>query len=172
MEFFAFLFIEGLSLAFFSLLAHYRDLLQEKRESYLREELINWRSILEKKLKDLLLKDTAYLYFLLGGFLAFLSSFMGGLYGRYYEDYFFNSSFLGILLFFLLPYLKEEAQIKEEATFLSSFIKYEAPFFLGFSITLFARIWSVYFYYHAISIWWVLLHGALLGFFILKKYPK
>lgn len=141
------------------LINYYRKLLSDGRREYPRDEIVQIPHFLWMEWSHLVKYDTttSYIGVGLGALLAFLLSYMGGLYGAHYESYFFHSAILPGLWFLGLPFLKEQYLDELKlTTFWQNLIANDTPFFFGFTVMMMAKSLMVYGMYHALSFLWIL----------------
>ncbi|MDH5718154.1 MAG: hypothetical protein OEZ22_11035 [Spirochaetia bacterium] len=176
MGFFIFLVFLCFVIAFVFVLNYYRRLFSDNRDEYKRKELIDYKDILIKEWNNLVIKDknTAYIIMGVSVFAALLFSVMGGLYGKYYESYIFNSALIPAGLFFVIPFLKDSNVAQSQnSDILNKILDHDLVLFFGFSCATAANLISIYIIYHALSFLWILLNFiliiVLLLFFFYKK---
>ncbi|MDH5719541.1 MAG: hypothetical protein OEZ13_02865 [Spirochaetia bacterium] len=179
MEFIVFLILFAVVSMLIIVINYYRRLFADKREEYRREELLNLKKYIEKEFIRLTEKDTigSYTAFGIAVFVALIFSYMGGLYGRHYESYSFNSVLMPALLFILIPLAKENLKNEIEGNdFISKLFNHDILMFFGFSAAVISQIMTVYIIYHAISILWVIINVfiilGLLLYYLYKSEDK
>ncbi|MCS6983632.1 MAG: hypothetical protein NZM25_00705 [Leptospiraceae bacterium] len=147
------------SVALVLLIHYYRRLFSDGRREYPREELLHIEKYLWKEWQNLVKEDTSasYLGIGIGAVLAFLFSYMGGLYGAHYESYFFHSAILPGLWFLGLPFLREQYfDDIQLSPFVKKLIYEDTPAFFGFTVMFMGKMLMVYGLYHALSFLWIL----------------
>ena len=151
---------------------YYRKLFAVPKDKFKKEEIIDFKAILTQEFKSLLGKDvpSSYTSLALGATVAFVVSHMGGLYGAYYESYFFNSLLVPAIAFLAIPYLRDNFYNKiEKLSFLKNIFFYDIPFLFGVAVTIMAQMVVVYGLYHALSFLWVLVNYISIGAMIIYR---
>ena len=153
---------------------YYRKLFAIPKDEFGRDEIVDFKAILKQEFTNMLGKDTtsSYVSLVSGTILAFVASHMGGLYGAYYESYFFNSLTVPGIVFLALPYIRDNFYGEiEKLPFLKNIFLYDIPFLFSISVTIMAQIVVAYGLYHALNFLWVLVNYISIGImFIYRIY--
>lgn len=161
------------TMALFAGVNYYLTLFSQGRSEYNREELINIREMIDAQLKQIFsLDDKTFSYLVFGAsiFIGFLFSYLGGLYSNHFESYFFHSAILPLLLFFLVPYFRDQLpELEEEGGVMQKVFQNEPVIFLGFSTSTAAQILAAYGLYHGISFLWAFLNYLVILVLMILK---
>jgi len=142
-------------------LNYFRKLVSSDRDTFKKDEIVNFKEILFFELKHVIFKEKnfqVYIVFFSGVFAAYIFCIMGGIYGAYYESIFFNSAILTVGLYYLIPVIKANNNLNIEDTILYSFLQFSDHLFLGFSFSTAIQIITAWGMYNAISFFWVLIN--------------
>jgi len=175
MEFVASIIALAFTAALILLLNYYRRLLNDGRREYPREELIHAHNFIITEWQRLISGDitTGYAGAAAGGFLGWLLSYAGGMFGEHYESHLFHSAILPGLWFIGQPYLKEKADEMQWPPFVRKFIENDVTFFFSLSAIMASQSLISYGFYHAPSFIWVGLNFivgiALVLYYLHKK---
>ena len=161
-----------LSSSFILFLNYYRKLFDTSKDNFARKDLIDFKNIFLNELNHILgeNKKKSYLEIGVGVMIGLIFTHMGGLYGAYYESYFFNSFILPFLLYLGLPYLKDNfEETINRIPLLNRIISNNIPFTFGTSTCIMAQLLVVYGLYHSINFLWVMINYILILFMFMYK---
>ena len=151
---------------------HYRKLFSDYRESYKRTEILSFWQNISMEWNSTIVQNgnLSYAAVFTGLIVGFLFSNMGGMYGKHYESYFFNSSLWPIILFLVIPYFKDQLfDDISQGTFAGRLLQNDFTFFFSFTVTVMGQMIASYGLYHAISFLWILFNYVICGGLIFFK---
>ena len=146
---------------------YYRKLFSVSQNSFKKDEIINIQNIIRSEFSALLGAHQAsgYIVIAIGCTLGFIINHMGGLYGAYYESYFFNSIAVPGITAMAIPYLRDNFyQEIQEVSFIQKIFSQDVLFLYSISVTIMTQIMVTFGVYHSINFLWVILNyvGILL----------
>jgi len=162
-----------ISIALVLFIDYYKRLFTGDKEEFKKKEIIEFRHILEIEWKRFFAEDTrpmSYYTFALASLVGFLVTYMGGLYNAHYESYFFHSAVIPLVMFYILPNMKDSLVDDDQAVlFWQKLLQNDSLLFAGLSYSIAAQTLSVYGLYHAISFLWVFANVAIIFALILIR---
>ncbi len=167
MSFILFIIFLALSASLILIANYYRKLFSLSKESFKRDEILYFKNIITAEFNALLGSHlpSAYVVIAAGCALGFISNHMGGLYGAYYESYFFNSIAVPSIIVVALPYLRDNFYPSIQGiAFMKKIFAQDTLFLYAVSATIMTQIIVTFGIYHSINFLWVILNytGILL----------
>ena len=176
MELLSFLFWLFLCAGLVLAIRYYFQLFSDGRPQYQRNELLQVHEFIIKEASEVLGSDalSGGLGLTVGLLLGLAFSYMGGIFGKHYESYLFQSALLPLLWYLGFPQLKETFSAEvAQGSFLGKLVDNDVASLFGFSVAIMAQNFSIYFLFHGVSFLWIILNNlAIIGLLMYRFYQR